>query len=95
MKESTFKAKVIEFLKTMNRCWFFKVWGGGFQRAGIPDIVGCLNGKFFALELKSDSGKPTPLQLYTLGLINKAGGFTMVVYPWEFEDMMEALKKVK
>jgi hypothetical protein len=94
MNESTFKIKVIGFLKTLPKCWFFKVWGGGLQRAGIPDIIGCLNGRFFALELKSDTGKPTRLQEYVLNLISKANGFVMIVYPEDYGKMVSALKKV-
>ena len=85
--EGKFQDKVIRYLKTLTNCWYFKVFGGGmFQRAGIPDIVGCYYGRFFALELKAENGKPSQLQLYNLEKINKAGGYGRLLYPSEFEE---------
>ena len=93
MNETTFKNKVTNYLKTVPGCWFVKIWGGGFQRAGIPDILGCINGKFFALELKSDNGNPSTLQMYVLAKIQKCGGIASVVYPDDFEDLKIRLEK--
>ena len=57
-----------------------KVFGGGtFQRSGIPDIIGCYHGRFFALELKAEKGKPSELQLYNIKKINEAGGIALIV----------------
>lgn len=56
------------------------------SRRGIPDIVGCVNGVFFALELKRKGGKVAPIQRYTLDEITKAGGIALVVDEdnWEY-----------
>ena len=35
--------------------WFFKVWGGGFQSGGIPDLICNINGFFLSIELKEDN----------------------------------------
>ena len=24
--------------------WYTKIWGGGFQKSGIPDLICCVNG---------------------------------------------------
>ena len=37
--------------------WFFKVWGGGYQKSGIPDLIINVNGFFIACELKSESDR--------------------------------------
>jgi len=47
-------------------------------QAGLPDIVGCCNGKFFGIEVKQPGKAPTPIQLFQLRQIRKAGGHTLV-----------------
>jgi hypothetical protein len=32
--------------------WWKKIHGGPFQAAGIPDLIGCVGGYFFAIEVK-------------------------------------------
>lgn len=56
MLEKDFQNEVIKFLKKQN-IYYIKVWGGGFQRAGIPDLIICLKGKFIAIELKNETRK--------------------------------------
>lgn len=43
-----------------------KIHGGPFGRRGDPDIWGCCNGYFFALEAKMPGRKPTLSQLNEL-----------------------------
>jgi len=86
MTEKQFENKVKNFLKE-NNCWYVKYWGGShFTRAGIPDLLCCIGGKFVALELKSDTGKPTELQKWNLRKIRESGGLGMVLYPDQFEE---------
>ncbi len=56
MLEKDFQKQVIEFLKQHN-IYYIKVWGGGYQRSGIPDLIICLKGRFIAIELKTDIRK--------------------------------------
>lgn len=56
MLEKDFQNEVIKFLKQHN-IYYIKIWGGGFQRAGIPDLIICLKGKFWAVELKNETRK--------------------------------------
>lgn len=63
-------------------CFLFKVHGSGFQKRGIPDLIGCINGRFTGLEIKDPKNKSygaTKLQLWVIGLIKKAGGIAGVV----------------
>ncbi|MBP2026857.1 hypothetical protein J2Z35_000648 [Acetoanaerobium pronyense] len=94
MTEKQLQSKVIKFLKSHPNIWFFKVWGGGFQKSGIPDIICCVNGYFIALELKSDAGKPTALQQMNIRQINAAGGIGVILYPAGFEKFKMLVREV-
>lgn len=62
--------------------WWFKVWGGPFMPAGIPDLIGCVNGMFFAFEVKlpKASSKPSMIQLETIrDIVMKGGGVATIV----------------
>tara|TARA_R110000868_G_scaffold12672_4_gene60142 strand:- start:1045 stop:1254 length:210 start_codon:yes stop_codon:yes gene_type:complete len=52
---------------------------GGYGRSGVPDLVGCCNGKFFAIECKAGKGKTTALQDNELRKIKEAGGIALVI----------------
>lgn len=93
-EEKTFENKVKKWLKEEG-IYFIKIWGGGFQRAGIPDILCCINGKFVALELKSETGKLSELQKYNLEKIQKSGGIGLCVRPSDFEDVKLVLNSLR
>lgn len=95
MTEKEFQRKVIKFLKSQPNTWFFKVWGGGFQRSGIPDLICCINSIFIAVELKGDNGKPTELQRMNIKNINAAGGIGLILYPTGFKDFKKLVKEVE
>lgn len=74
-------------------CFLFKTHGGAYQKVGIPDLIGCVKGRFIGLEVKDPKNKSygaTKLQLYIISLIKKAGGISGVVTSPE-----EALKMVR
>lgn len=74
--------------------WYFKVWGGGYQRSGIPDIILNVRGYFVAAELKAPDGSASELQLLNVRRINQAQGFAFVLYPsafGAFKDFIEGL----
>lgn len=85
-KESRLQAKIHRHIRR-NFNWFgFKVWGGPFQPAGIPDLLGCVSGLFFALEVKMPKGKVSDIQIKTIRKIKKAGGHATVVTTVEEAD---------
>jgi len=47
--------------------------------AGVPDIVGCLGGRFVGIEMKVDYNTPSPLQTHVLLQIIKHKGYAAVV----------------
>jgi hypothetical protein len=76
--EAKVKAKVVATLKQLRAYYFYPVTGG-YGGSGVPDIVGCLHGKFFAIECKAGKNKPTPLQQKNLDAITAMGGIAMVI----------------
>ena len=89
-QEKTFENKVKGFLKD-HGCWFIKYWAGAeFTKTGIPDILACVNGVFFGIEVKAPRGRPSPLQLYNLKKIDSSGGRAILLYPNQF-DQFKAL----
>lgn len=63
-------------------CFHYKVNGNGFQKKGLPDIIGCINGRFIGLEVKDPANTKygaTELQLHRIEEIKKAGGIAGVV----------------
>lgn len=61
--------------------WFFKVHGGILQRVGVPDYLGCIAGRFVAIELKhpTETTKLSRIQAKTGQLIRQAGGLVFTV----------------
>lgn len=90
-QEKNFENKVKQFLKEKG-CYFIKYWGGAaYTKKGVPDLLVCCNGFFLGIELKSDTGKPSELQLYNIEKIKEAGGLGMVLHPNEFEDFKKTI----
>lgn len=79
MKESDIVRAILRYLKTVQNCFFWKEHGGMYGTAGIPDIIACIDGRFYGFEVKTDEGTPTKLQLATIRKINDAGGIAQVV----------------
>ena len=79
MKENDIVKAVLKYLKTVPHCFAWKEHGGMYGTAGIPDIIACVNGKFYAFEVKTAIGKTTALQDATIKKINNCGGHAYVV----------------
>lgn len=109
MKEKTFENKVFKWLsengiykagthkqdmKVDPKGWCIKFWGGGMSASGIPDILCNINGYFVALELKGTDGRPSKLQEINIDAINKSNGLGMIVYPKDFEDMKNEIRRL-
>lgn len=76
--EGKVKTQIKRVLDTLPRCWYFMPQAGIYGKRGIPDFVGTIDGKFFAIEAKSHTGKTTPLQDLTHIEIRAAGGAVAV-----------------
>ena len=76
--EGKIKSKIRKRLDALG-CWYFMPPGGAYGRKGIPDFVGCYNGKFFAIEAKAGKGTTTVLQDVTIKRIRAHHGIALVV----------------
>lgn len=66
-----------------NGYWWMKVHGDMFQKAGVPDIIACINGKFVGIEVKRPGGRVSELQKHQIEQIQKSGGVAFVAYSLE------------
>lgn len=84
--EGKVKNAVKKFLAQHN-IYYFMPATGGYGRSGVPDFIGCINGKFFAVETKAGKGTPTALQLREMERIKAAGGLTFVINEDNIDDL--------
>lgn len=61
--------------------WWFKTHGSVYQMSGIPDIIGCHDGRFVAMEVKmpGKEQETSARQGWTMRRIHAAGGIAVVV----------------
>ena len=94
--EKNFENKIKAYIKEIGG-WEIKYWSGKsitgqkFTRDGVPDILACVKGRFFGIEVKAQNGKPSALQLDTVEEIRDAGGIAAVVYPSAWSLLVEIL----
>lgn len=74
--------------------WYFKHWGGGYAKSGIPDIIACICGVMFGIELKAPKGRATDLQKLNISRINDAGGIGVILYPSGFDEFKSIVWEV-
>jgi penicillin-binding protein-related factor A (putative recombinase) len=79
MTETELTRVIRRVLKTIGvYCW--KQWQGPMsQPKGVSDIIGCWNGRFLAIEVKTPAGRVTDDQRKFLGRIRNHGGIAFVV----------------
>lgn len=80
--ESRLQKRIQEHLKKrFPGIYIFKMWGGPFTPAGIPDLIANYRGRFIALEVKlpKAQSKPSEIQLKTIEKIKASGGIAAVV----------------
>ena len=100
--ESAFQRKVTkkldELIKKGHAIYYFVKEAGSIR--GIPDLVGCANGQFFAWELKRDRSEAEKtsgrivLQRYTLSRIEQARGIGRIVHPENLEECLQELEAI-
>lgn len=71
--ESFEKEEVRKYLKSIG-AFYCTFTTGGYGRSGTPDIVACIDGKFWGIEVKREGKKPTISQQRRLDEIRYAGG---------------------
>jgi len=84
--EKTFENKIKKYIEDHDG-WQVKFFANKMTKKGVPDILACVNGYFIGIEVKSDHGEPSELQMYRCKQIRDAHGFAYVVYPSGFEKL--------
>lgn len=67
------KDEICKYLDSIG-AWYFKPYMGGFGKRGVPDIIACIGGEFWGIEVKREGKKPTALQELCLHKIGLAKG---------------------
>lgn len=92
--EKQFENKIKAYLKEKG-AWFIKYWAGAqYTKSGVPDLLVCYKGKFIAIEVKAENGKPSELQLYNLRKIEEAGGMSFLLYPRDFDNFKNIIENL-
>lgn len=90
MNEKKFENKIRSML-TERGAWVLKTWSNGVQRSGVPDLIVCYKGYFLGLEIKAKNGRASELQKWNIDGIKKAGGVGMIVYPADWDELINLL----
>ena len=91
MKEGTLVKEIRTYMEDKG-AYMENIWGGGYQAAGIPDLIGCYKGTFVGIEVKLDYNKPSKLQEVKLQMINNAGGEGIVAYG--IDDVEKMIERI-
>lgn len=92
--EKKVKVKVEAVLKSEDVYYFFPATHG-YGRSGVPDIIGCVGGRFLAIECKANGNKPTALQVREIERIRRSGGLAVVVDDTNWEMIRPLVSKLK
>ena len=77
-KESKLEQDIERFMQRKG-IWQLARYQAQSNQNGLPDRMYLYKGYLLGLELKTDEGKPTKLQLKKLDVINKNGGIGLIV----------------
>ena len=92
--ESKVKANVRKLLDEL-KIYHFMPPANGFGRAGIPDIIGCMDGHFIAIECKAGKGTTTALQDRELDAISNHGGTTFIANEHNLDELKLLLGSIR
>ena len=76
--EAWTKDQIKRMLKEF-KIWYFMPASGRFGKAGVPDFVCCVKGKFLGIETKTLGKKPTDIQSACHDKIRNSGGRVSVI----------------
>jgi len=82
-REAVIVRRIMRWLHTIPGCKAIKIHGSAYQEIGTPDIIGCINGRMFAIECKQPGKAPTPIQRKRLAEWQAAGAIVGVVHSLE------------
>lgn len=94
MLEGEFQKKILKKLRE-RKCFYFVKEAASIR--GIPDIIGCHKGRFFALEVKRSKKEASVktgrvcLQKYRIQKIITNGGYAALIYPENYIKVLSDL----
>jgi hypothetical protein len=88
LKEKDITMQIRNLLKTF-QIFHWKNHGGPMGAKGVPDILGCFQGKFLGIEVKTENGRLSPEQDRFIKNLNDAGGIAFVAR--SVDDVIEKL----
>ena len=86
--EKLFENRIKNYLDSKGN-WYVKFFAHGMTRKGVPDILCSMKGKFVGIEVKSEVGKPSLLQIRNIDLIQEDGGYCVCVRPSQMDELKE------
>ena len=89
MSESQLVSKIKNYIISKG-AYCEKIFGGGFQASGIPDLIVCYKGLFIGIEVKSPTGKgrASDIQKLKISRIRSCGGIAFIT------DNFEEVKRI-
>ena len=95
MREAEIQKRLMTRLRTkFPGIYVRKIAQGPYSQGGIPDLLGCLNGMFFAIEVKTGAGQISKLQELEIKAITSAKGLALVCYDiTDFDYIITRLKE--
>ncbi len=90
MSEKRIENQIKQHLDSIG-AYYIKTHGSMFSKAGTPDILACVNGRFVGIEVKQPGGVISALQKANIKLIHQAGGVAFVAY--SLEEAQQYIKK--
>lgn len=97
-RESAFAKRVWKELDKIPNSFFTTIQQKTIR--GLPDVIGCINGRFVALELKRSKAEANKksgrimLQKYVIGKIIESGGSGFFVNPDNLELVLAELMEI-
>jgi len=82
LTEADLTAQIFDYLRYIPNSSFKKI-RGGLGMKGLLDVIGCWEGKYIELEIKTRRGKLKPHQLERIMQIRRAGGISGMIQSLE------------
>lgn len=91
--EAVFKKRLMAKLKKIPLSWWESV--NQVSVIGTPDILGCVNSKFVAIECKrNNKSKISPMQKIKLENINRCKGLALLATPENEADVLAQIERL-
>lgn len=89
--EKSFENKIKKYLDKQG-AWYVKFFANAYTKKGVPDILACVDGMFYGIEVKAEGGKPSEIQKYNIQKINESGGVAIILKPTQFHLLKEMIE---